>query len=771
MTTTWNSGDLVNITLSGANLVATGNSASDGSVRAVANSSTDKLYYECTVTTAGGGNTSTGIANGTANLSTAPNSALLVASAYNGGNIWVNGSALATIGAATAGDVYGIALDAGAKLIWIRRNLGSWNNNTSADPATGVGGLDISGFSGPYFPWFSDAGTGGTHGKYTANFGDTAYTNGPPSGFSSWGAGSTSITVHCGALLESLRILGDDNISIIEFLDSVKRESEIQAEFTGTSLIRMNASTPIELSALSNVDLIVPLESLRSISAENSFMLEKLYGLSFNDLSEFETLSAVVQHEYSVLESTSRKTRDYNASIENLVFTKDDNPAPLESLTSFIVVQNDSSVPIEFCMIVTQQFEDGIPLESLIVIKQDEDFQLEVLRATKRDGDLPFEWGGAISVLSDSSIPLENLIRLNKDLEIPIEETGTAFIRNDASIPIESLANTKDDSSSVIEDLAAYRDDNSGQVDGLSGISRHGDLPAEELAAQRTDIDAPIEITGAVTIHADAVLPIESNVLYRDDSAVPLETIVKVVRDSDIQVESLFSTRGDNATQSENTGTTSIASQSDFLIESTASTRDDNPGVTESISNLKRDIDFVDEVIVSIRRDVNSLDEFLLGLRNDTSSNQENTGTTLVLHNAAQTEFFAILLIRRNLQSESTVNIRFDISPRIESLIGVRRDSILEQENLGTTQVQRDTSSNLEWLGLIITDELSEIETILHTTIMQSESALIIEFSVDIRTDTNTPFEQIESPILIKIIKAISKVLRMTTHIRLVGPK
>lgn len=187
-TTNWNGSDLVNMTLSGGNLVATGNNASDGSVRAVANHSTGKYYYEATLTVAGaGGDSSCGIANASASLANAPNSTLLIASAYQGsGGIWVNGANLGSITAFSVTNVAGVAVDTGGQLIWIRNNNGNWNGSGAADPATGAGGFSISGITAAYYPWCSANGAGSGNTSWTANFGATSFANAAPSGFGNW---------------------------------------------------------------------------------------------------------------------------------------------------------------------------------------------------------------------------------------------------------------------------------------------------------------------------------------------------------------------------------------------------------------------------------------------------------------------------------------------------------------------------------------------------------------------------------------------------------
>lgn len=111
--------------------------------------------------------------------------------AINNGNIFYNATIVATVAAMAAGDVTEVCMDNTAQLIWFGPNHAGvrapWNGNGSANPATGVGGISISGL-----------GTGYIHpaiGIYqpgdssTCNFAASQFQNGgtPPAGFSTFG--------------------------------------------------------------------------------------------------------------------------------------------------------------------------------------------------------------------------------------------------------------------------------------------------------------------------------------------------------------------------------------------------------------------------------------------------------------------------------------------------------------------------------------------------------------------------------------------------------
>lgn len=99
------------------------------------------------------------------------------------GAITLNGSTLATIGASKlGGDVCQIAVDTGALRLWARINgTGNWNNDASANPATGVNGLDISSIPGALYPcvWVASD----TKYDYGLNLGALSFKYAVPNGF------------------------------------------------------------------------------------------------------------------------------------------------------------------------------------------------------------------------------------------------------------------------------------------------------------------------------------------------------------------------------------------------------------------------------------------------------------------------------------------------------------------------------------------------------------------------------------------------------------
>lgn len=183
--TTWSTTDkTANATISGGGLITTFSAANAG-VRAVDRQISGKHYWETTFTTASGAY-GVGLAVADATLGilySTPFNALMV---YATGTIWVNNVSLGSLlgSLAAGGVVVGHALDATGKWYWARNAStgGFWNGSATANPATGVGGIPLTGglATAALYP-AACAGTGPT--VVTANFGDAGFAAAAPAGF------------------------------------------------------------------------------------------------------------------------------------------------------------------------------------------------------------------------------------------------------------------------------------------------------------------------------------------------------------------------------------------------------------------------------------------------------------------------------------------------------------------------------------------------------------------------------------------------------------
>src|SRR5262249_50630625 len=187
--TTWNPADKgANITLSNGNLTIA-NSSTVAAVRGTTSKTTGKVYYEMVWT---GSNfnllssSGCGVSLSTASLISA-NPAGVAYLRLSNGEIMNNGTASGTIlGGLSTGQTICMAFDIGARRIWFRVNNGLWNNSGSADPASNVGGIDVSATftAGASLYPHSSASSGVT--AATADFGATAFAFTIPSGFVAW---------------------------------------------------------------------------------------------------------------------------------------------------------------------------------------------------------------------------------------------------------------------------------------------------------------------------------------------------------------------------------------------------------------------------------------------------------------------------------------------------------------------------------------------------------------------------------------------------------
>jgi hypothetical protein len=192
--TTWSTTDkTASVTLSNLNLTATSSGGNQG-VRAVDRQITGKFYWEVTMTTAATIHAA-GCANGVAALGSVYATPLNAVIVYGTGSIWINnvnsGVSVGSFGA--GGLVLCLAVDLGNRLFWAKNGAaGTWNGNAANNPATGIGGLNISTIAGGGLPLYPAAAFGGGV-AVTANFGDTAFSGAVPAGFTSGFTSGASI--------------------------------------------------------------------------------------------------------------------------------------------------------------------------------------------------------------------------------------------------------------------------------------------------------------------------------------------------------------------------------------------------------------------------------------------------------------------------------------------------------------------------------------------------------------------------------------------------
>ncbi len=178
----WNGSDsTAHISLSNTDHTATAGSGSGNEgIRGTISKSSGKWYLEYSALTNLGGSGRIGFANGTDTLGGAGQFGI-----DPGGTFHIpSGGSFADFGSTYVGKVVDFAVDLTNNLVWARYDGGNWNGNGSADPATGTGGHDITGWTGSIFPytWMQF-----NPGTATLNGGDSSFTYAAPSGFTAWG--------------------------------------------------------------------------------------------------------------------------------------------------------------------------------------------------------------------------------------------------------------------------------------------------------------------------------------------------------------------------------------------------------------------------------------------------------------------------------------------------------------------------------------------------------------------------------------------------------
>jgi hypothetical protein len=191
--TTWNPADQTfEVVISGpdahtATLPST--SGHEDGIRATTGKPAGKLYLEFNTNALGN---SSGIIWGGLGFYDVANA--LSSGVFNGwsngiivsqnGTLYIGGSAGPTIGDPT-GHVLGFAIDLDAKLVWAQLDgTGDWNGSGTADPATGVGGVDFSGLT--WTSMFPAAALATDANTTTLNTGGSTFTGTIPSGFAEW---------------------------------------------------------------------------------------------------------------------------------------------------------------------------------------------------------------------------------------------------------------------------------------------------------------------------------------------------------------------------------------------------------------------------------------------------------------------------------------------------------------------------------------------------------------------------------------------------------
>ncbi len=180
-------GTITNGTLSNGNLTFTHSNGLASTARSLSQKNSGKWYFEITVGTMPGANDCVGVAKSAAvdaNLIFSGQHGLL---SFQAGGVFSNDASTGlSIGSiSTGGTVVCFAIDLDNDKGWIRNGAGgNWLGQVigSQNPATNTGGGSLSNYSAttmaPFVGFDTIVG-----GAYTANFGASAFSGTPPSGF------------------------------------------------------------------------------------------------------------------------------------------------------------------------------------------------------------------------------------------------------------------------------------------------------------------------------------------------------------------------------------------------------------------------------------------------------------------------------------------------------------------------------------------------------------------------------------------------------------
>jgi len=184
-TATWNPSDKhANVSLSGGNLIASGTTSGYFSARGTAAIvSGNKYYGEFVMNSVGGSDMAIGLANSSANLADYISAGGGNSIGYFlGYGLMLSDTPVSGYGSGWAdNDRVGFAINGTTQRLYIRVNGGSWLN--SGDPVAGTGGADISALGATIYVALTFS---LNTESITANFGNSAFVDSVPSGYTAF---------------------------------------------------------------------------------------------------------------------------------------------------------------------------------------------------------------------------------------------------------------------------------------------------------------------------------------------------------------------------------------------------------------------------------------------------------------------------------------------------------------------------------------------------------------------------------------------------------
>lgn len=189
----WNPSETnANLTLSNGNLTATATAGNYLNTLGDTSASAGNLYFELQNIVAGNDDTGVGVASV---LPTAGNYVGTdtngIASYFKSGGVYTDGHDVNSSDDTVTGDFAAVAISITNKLIWFYSSATSrWNASATADPATGTGGISISGLAS--FTLYPAYTTDSTDDSGTLVTTSADFKLGLPTGFVAWGSPSNA---------------------------------------------------------------------------------------------------------------------------------------------------------------------------------------------------------------------------------------------------------------------------------------------------------------------------------------------------------------------------------------------------------------------------------------------------------------------------------------------------------------------------------------------------------------------------------------------------
>jgi len=181
----WNSADKsASITLTNGDLTADSGAYGFTGVRANLSKTAGKFYCEFSANAMDDNDSGIGVVLASASLGGLRKGGAgpIVYTTVIYSNFGGPGSVLTNI----VGNTLCMAVDLDARKAWFRTNNGNWNGSPSDDPATGAGGIDYSSYISAGAAMMPGMAASTPNIGTTANFGASAYSYTPPSGYGNW---------------------------------------------------------------------------------------------------------------------------------------------------------------------------------------------------------------------------------------------------------------------------------------------------------------------------------------------------------------------------------------------------------------------------------------------------------------------------------------------------------------------------------------------------------------------------------------------------------